>query len=86
MGCHIAYNVSDANNNQYDGINQTGNNEQRCPINDKNTPKQKSKQTRIKLKFKLNKKHRSGKKEKKRRREKRVVLINVLFYICSLFL
>lgn len=35
MSGHITYNISDANNNQYDGINQTGHNEQWCPKNDK---------------------------------------------------
>lgn len=35
MSGYIAYNVSNAHNNQYDGINQTGHNEQRCPKNDK---------------------------------------------------
>lgn len=45
MCCHIAYNVSDANDNQYDGINQAGNNEQRCPTNDKR--RQRRKKTKI---------------------------------------
>lgn len=40
MGCHIANHIGNADNNQNDGIHQTGDDEKRCPVWHKTQTKQ----------------------------------------------